>query len=62
MSQEPGAKPSSGHSNVARNAYRSIRRWGIAWRVKLDVYNYHCEDGSVLPCFTHSLLAPKEAD
>ena len=43
------AKPSSGHSNVARNAYRSIRRWGIAWRVKLDVYNYHCEDGSVLP-------------
>ena len=49
-SHESGtAKPTSGHSNVARNAYRSTRRWGIAWRVKRDVYNYHCEDGSVLP-------------
>ena len=43
------AQPTSEHSNVARNAYRSIKRWGIAWRVKLDVYNFHCEDGSVLP-------------
>ena len=34
--------------NVARNAYRFIRRAGVAWKVPLDVFQYVCDDGSLL--------------
>ena len=44
------SKPTSATSNVARNAYRQIRRLGVGWKVKTDVYEFICEDdGSILP-------------
>ena len=38
----------SDENNVSRNAYRWIRRAGVAWKVPLDVYHYECDDGLVL--------------
>ena len=36
--------------NVSRDAYyRAIRRFGIGWHIKQDVFNYVCEDGDVIP-------------
>lgn len=35
--------------NVSRDAYRSIQRMGIGWKVKQDVYEYRCDDGSCIP-------------
>ena len=38
----------SDENNVARNAYRWIRRAGVAWKIPLDVYQHKCDDGSFL--------------
>lgn len=48
--QEHGvdAKPVSENANAARNAYRMIKRLGIAWKVPLDIYKFTSEDGSIL--------------
>ena len=35
-------------NNLARNAYRWIRRAGVAWKIPLNVYQYDCGDGSFL--------------
>ena len=35
--------------NASRDAYRSIQRLGIGWKVARDVYDYPCEDGSFIP-------------
>lgn len=43
------AATTSENYNVARNAYRMIRRLGIAWKVELDIFEYECDDGAVLP-------------
>ena len=42
------APTTSDENNVARNAYRWIRRSGVAWKIPLDVYQYKCDDGSFL--------------
>ena len=34
--------------NVARNACKLIRRIGVGWKIPLDVYQYTCDDGSIL--------------
>ena len=48
--QEHGvdAKLVSEDANAARNAYRMIKRLGIAWKVPLDIYKFTSEDGSTL--------------
>ena len=52
-------KQISEEHNVARNAYRRIRRSGAAWNVPLDVYQYKCDDGSFLDKSLH-LFYPKK--
>ena len=42
------APTTSDENNVARNAYRWIRRAGVAWKIPLDVYQHKCDDGSFL--------------
>ena len=39
--------------NASRDAYRSIQRMGIGWKVKPDVYEYFCEGGSCIPIHYH---------
>ena len=41
-------RPTSRNFNVARNAYRLVKRAAIAWKVPLNVFNYTCDDGSIL--------------
>ena len=41
----------SDENNVARNAYRWIRRAGVAWKIPLDVYKHECADGSILDIY-----------
>ena len=44
-----GTEPTTSETNnLARNAYRWIRRAGVAWKIPLNVYQYDCGDGSFL--------------
>ena len=44
-------------SNVARNAYRAIRRTGLSWKIPIEEYDYKKLDGSYLT--THYLRPMK---
>ena len=39
----------SEENNVARNAYRMIKRFGISWKIEPDVYQFKGDDGSEIP-------------
>ena len=45
-SGETCKKPAPNH--VARDAYRSIKRWGISWKIPFDVYLFKCKDSEYL--------------
>ena len=47
--QEVGVAPQPEKiHNVVRDTYRKIRRWGIGWKVCIDVVNFEFEDGTVV--------------
>ena len=45
-------------SNVARNAYRMIRRTGLGWRIPIETFDYQNLDGTFET--THYFTTPED--